>query len=268
MCKFLHSTESKIARGKIQAKHIIESISNWCDSNPFSLRCELREERLGFKLIINKFPDEPPFDEWGLNIGECVHNLRSALDNLAFALARLNCDPPVNPTKIYFPIYQNLGDFNKNASRKIDQLSNDAIEIIKNIQPFNRDNPDVEGSPEEDPLVLLQWLSNTDKHQVPSVILVAPKEFGNSHSYKFYSAKDADLNVPPNVTFWVGALEPDITIMELKTISPIESASGELKCSAIVAMQTCYGNLPVVDVITQLTNYTELVVTQFREMFK
>lgn len=268
MTELIDSVESKLERGRSQAGKLNATILSWCTDNKFSVRCELSEKRLGFRVFVKQIPERLPFVGWGLDIGEWAHNLRSTLDNLAFALARLKKDPPDNPKQIYFPISQIEENFEKSETKKICQLPTEAINTIRKIQPFNRNNPDVEGSPDQDPLVLLQWLNNKDKHQVPSVVLIAPKEMQHSHSYKFYSEKDADLNIPPDVTCWAGPLQPGIPLIELKTNRPIESASGQVTYTGIAALETCQGRLPVIDVLTSLTSYTELVVSQFRDFFK
>lgn len=48
---------------------------------------------------------EPPLDEWGVWVGEIVHNLRSALDGLVFQLARLN-KSPAQARDTQFPIFR------------------------------------------------------------------------------------------------------------------------------------------------------------------
>lgn len=48
---------------------------------------------------------EPPLDEWGVWVGEIVHNLRSTLDGLVFQLARLN-KAPAETRDTQFPIFR------------------------------------------------------------------------------------------------------------------------------------------------------------------
>jgi len=138
--QLIRSVDAKLARAKVQVHVITDVISAWGSRiSNVATRCELREGRLGFRLIVEDFIDPPPLEEWGLLVGECAHNLRSALDNLAFALARLRCDPPPNPGRIAFPIFTDKSQFEKKARQSLEQMPGAAEQLIENLQPFNRD---------------------------------------------------------------------------------------------------------------------------------
>jgi len=258
----------RLERAEIQAVELCKQVSDWCSRNPIKVKCVLRENRLGFKLVQEDFDEPVPLEIFGLLVAEFIHNLRSLLDNLVFALARLKLDPPEKPKNIFFPIIQNELKFSKNCSQCLDQLPKEVASLIERLQPFQRNDPHVEGKPDQDPLVLLQWLSNTDKHQIPTVALVAPTEIAFSHSSKFYSDEDADLNVPPDVTIWAGYLEPGIVLLEHKTNRPIESVSGNFDCKAVVSIKTFEDINPLDKVVINLLNYTKLIVNQFTSFFK
>ena len=89
MQDLIRSVDLKLARADSQVGALADQISAWTSGNPISARCELREGRLGYRLILEHFVETAPLNDWGLLVGECGYNLRSALDNLAFALARL-----------------------------------------------------------------------------------------------------------------------------------------------------------------------------------
>jgi len=178
MHDLLRSVDLKLARADFQVRTIADQISGWCSKNPITGRCELRDDRLGYRLIVEDFAETAPLDAWGLITGECVHNLRSSLDNLAFALARLRQDPPTNPAAIHFPICQDRSTFEKSdrVRRSLDQIPAETASRVERLQPFQRNRSDEEGTPETDALAQLQWLNNNDKHRVPSVVLIAPTE--------------------------------------------------------------------------------------------
>jgi hypothetical protein len=270
MHEFLRSVDLKLVRADYQVRAIADQISAWCCKNPITARCELRDKRLGFRLILEEFIETAPLDYWGLLVGECIHNLRSALDNLAFALARLQRDPPRDAAAIHFPIYQDRSAFGQSnrVGRSLDQMQPEAASLIEQFQPFQCDRPQVEGPPETDALVLLQWLNNADKHRVPSVVLVAPTEMNHSCAAQFYSDEDAQANVPPDVREWCDALKPGVVLLEQRTNRPIASVVGSFYVEAVVAIQTLDKPAHVVETLSKLSYYTALVVDRFREFFK
>ena len=267
MHELCRSVAMKLARAELQAQSLSDSVMKWVSENPITAECRLRDGRLGFQLILNEFREPPPLDTWGLVIGECVHNLRSALDNLAYALARLERDPPAFPGKIAFPIFTDEASYNAKGRRCINQLPQASVDLIERLQPFQRDGSPEFGIAASDPLVVLQWLSNTDKHRVPSVVLIAPTELAHNMAVHFYSDEDASANVPPDATIWAGPLEAGVTLIELRTTSPVESVSGRYDARATVAIQ-CEDRLePIGPLLMSLHRYTALVVAQFNAYF-
>ncbi|WP_156042243.1 hypothetical protein [Bradyrhizobium sp. URHD0069] len=209
----------------------------------------------------------PAIDDWGLLLGECIHNLRSSLDNLAFALARLRRDPPEQPSKIAFPIFGVRTEFERRGRANIDQLPEKAAALIELIQPFQRDGSAGKGTPDLDALIHLQRLSNTDKHRIPPVVLIAPTDISHSVQVEFYSDEDAAANVPPDTIVWAGPLEADVVLLEHKTNRPIASVSGRFDGQAILAVETPEGFERVETYVQGIKSYTGLVVDQFRQFF-
>lgn len=268
MSALVRSVELKLNRASMQVQLLSQAISMWVASNPITAECKLRDGRLGFQLIQKDFAVAPPLDEWSLQFGECVHNLRSALDNLAFALARVRRDPPEKPNRIAFPIYQERAKFEKDGRGNIDQLPPAAAELIEKLQPFQRNGSPEFGTPERDALVLLQSLSNADKHRVPSVVVLAPTDLCHNVSALFYSDEDASANVPPDATVWAGPLHPGAVLMELRTNRPLASVSGAFEGRAIVAIQTPSEPAAVAPTLQALHQYTTLVALQFGPFFQ
>jgi hypothetical protein len=267
MSDLIRSVDLKIKRAQSQSKQLIDSINKWVSNNQITGRCELREERLGFRLILNEFNEPAPVNDWSLAIGEYIHNLRSSLDNLAFALARLQQDPPSNPNVISFPIFQDKSQFEKKARPRLNQLPAEAASLIEMIQPFQRDGSPALGTPESDALILLQWLNNTDKHRIPSLVLFPPSNLAHSFSVEYQSEEDAAANVPPDMTIWTDPLQAGAVLLEHRTKHPIASVKGECKVHAIISLQTNRNPVPVDPTIPNLGYYTELVIAQFRKFF-
>ena len=264
----IRPVDLKLARAKAQAQMLSEAIGPWSLRNPnVTTRCELREARMGYRLIVDGFAEPPPLEDWSLQVGEWAHNLRSALDNLAFALARLRCDPPPNPGRIAFPISIDKSKFEREARPTLEQMSDPAAQLVEKLQPFNRDGSPSMGTPESDALVILQWLNNADKHRVPSVILVGQMDATHEGSIEYYSEEDAKANTPPDTTVWGGPLAPGVVLLELRTKNSIAKVSGRFNVRGTVAIETNNGHPALILVIQSLTFYAAVVVDQFRAMF-
>lgn len=103
--------------------------------------------------------------------GDVVHNLRSALDHLAWRLVvEGSGEPPEKKAKrIYFPIYKHCNKFSDDLA--IRWMTAKHRNSIKPLQPFTQPDPD------EHPLAILQDLSNQDKHCLLTPILVREAGF-------------------------------------------------------------------------------------------
>jgi len=92
--------------------------------------------------------------------GDAVHNLRSALDHLAYHLVMVGTDKGEMRTegweKIQFPITHGADSYKSNRTAgKVQGMERKAIEAIDALKPYKGGN---------EPLWLLHKLDNTDKH--------------------------------------------------------------------------------------------------------
>jgi hypothetical protein len=93
-------------------------------------------------------------------MGDCIANMRSALDNLVCGLARTK-KPRCRYVGIRFPIYGKPELWQENWKSDLKGVPASARAIIKRLQPCFR--PD--GLADKDPLLVLNQLSNMDKHR-------------------------------------------------------------------------------------------------------
>jgi len=120
---------------------------------------------------------EVPDPDWGLMIGDCLHNARTALDYLIVRLyARVTGAEPRDIDSVQFPIYREPKRFVGAVTelRKESAFSG-YLTRIEELQPFNNRNPSVwgvdeHGMPQNAPLPSaldrLSLLDNVDKHRV------------------------------------------------------------------------------------------------------
>ncbi len=134
------------------------------------LRSAVNEYRFGDSFHVEQAPDEeqrsiaftlrvsvpPPLDEWSLLLGDCVHNLRAALDHLAW---QLDAKPDSGTT---FPMSQKVPDHWPPAC--VARMEPDAQLIIDAVQPHWEE---LNGRlPARHPLATVHALDIDDKHKV------------------------------------------------------------------------------------------------------
>lgn len=105
---------------------------------------------------------------WPFILGDFLHNMRAALDNMAYAFALTKQDPlpPAVETRIAFPVTDSAGDF-KNKARNLTADAGQAFrDYAESVQPYGGfDSPHAA-------LFQLARLNNIDKHRkVPVVFL-------------------------------------------------------------------------------------------------
>jgi hypothetical protein len=105
-------------------------------------------------------------------IGDCLYDLRSALDHLAVAMA-----PPKRKASAAFPVETTdpwqkdpAGDFiypeerRRSFTSKVKGMPAEAVEMIMKAQPYQREGSELET------LSLISRLENADKHRTPITI--------------------------------------------------------------------------------------------------
>lgn len=160
-----------------RALHHLESLESvrdaWLRKNPYRTWTEPDVDPRK-KLLWVEALDQPPA-ELSLIVGDCLHNLRSSLDNLMLELAMVYKRGRVSKSiegDSQFPIlttdiakdpevFQKF----KRMTRGIDPL---AKTVIEGLQPYKRG----ERFATNDPLWKLNELYNTDKHRLPHVVLL------------------------------------------------------------------------------------------------
>jgi hypothetical protein len=113
--------------------------------------------------------------EWGLLLGDIVHNYRSALDCIAWALVELGKRPPHTLTeeeqrRVYFPICSTKREFDKTRRRRLPGVGKTEVEIVRSYQPYKAGR----WLRDTHPFAVLRELSNSDKHRAVQPVLSVP----------------------------------------------------------------------------------------------
>lgn len=95
-----------------------------------------------------------PNREWGVLVGEVVHNLRSALDHCVYAAA-------AKPQGTYFPTFSKEDDWERKSCDVLYTVPENVVAIIEQAQPYHW-----KSKASAHPLALLNALWNQDKHRL------------------------------------------------------------------------------------------------------
>jgi hypothetical protein len=158
----------KIGRAHEHLDTLTSELSEWHRDDPYvvSSNSDANGSRYGFVVEIKA---KPPLDRWSLIAGDCIHNLRSALDTALYALAvRENHGiDPANAGQLQFPICDTPEALAKQISqRRMTGLSPKAQVWIERAQPYNRSYV------HKPPLIrLLAEFDNLNKHRMMNLVL-------------------------------------------------------------------------------------------------
>jgi hypothetical protein len=161
-----HPVQAAQRRLSHAAEHLDEldrQVEEFMASDPFGLE-EENDEDAGHFVVRGRIRAEPPA-ELGLVLGDAVHSMRAALDNLFWGFALLHRSPP--PDRAAFPVFKDSEKWAQRSAKILESVSTDVGEVIRSLQPCVR-HPT---QPEGDALWVLTRLWNDDKHRrvVPSV---------------------------------------------------------------------------------------------------
>jgi hypothetical protein len=164
----LDSVNAKLGRADEHLAAIQADVRAWLEPRPHEVTCEVNPERTrwAWKVRVLRTPDTGKI---GLAFGDCVFNLRCALDHLAYAIAaheQQASGAPVDPGfGFMFLIANDAAEFQARAKGKwVTQaraplLSPSVRAAIESVQPYRRKT-----TPDAALLALLRDFNNADKH--------------------------------------------------------------------------------------------------------
>jgi hypothetical protein len=154
----LDGARLKVVRAKVHLKSLKAEIAKYAGSSPHEVVIEIDGDSATGRLAIKH---EPPL-MLSCIIGDCVSNLRAALDYIAWQLAGRYAGRALIPgrDKPFFPIQTKGLVLNPDAIAKLAKYNIPAktLSRIKSVQPYRAGY---------EPLFSLERLVNEDKHRLP-----------------------------------------------------------------------------------------------------
>jgi hypothetical protein len=165
--------------------------------------------------------------------GDVVHNLRSALDHLAFQLVSVGVESgevrTENWTDIQFPIFHSPDGNEPRKRRCIQGARREAIEAIDALKPYKNGNP---------ALWLLRNLDNTDKHSF--VLLIGENAIVGGISLQINNPYFATLDIAKDnqdVNFTTHEAETEKPIVRPDALLPTLHKLAQLVSDIVTSFQ-------------------------------
>ncbi len=162
----LSSVTAKLGRAEYHANAIKEQTTPWLNPDLYGITQEANADFTRYRLIFHIKGDGPPLERWSLMSGDCVHNLRSALDHLVYAVAirQSKKNPPPCCDFLQFPICDTFAAFEKDTTgkrSKLGEIRRETVAVFERLQPYKRFHPVIP------PLLsIIRNFDNTDKHRL------------------------------------------------------------------------------------------------------
>jgi hypothetical protein len=173
-----YSFEHKLKRADQHLQSLEEGIERWLSTDPYRVIDQLDPKT--DENVVRFRRDTPVPEFFSIVIGDCVYNLRSALDHLVYTLAARHYEAVTDNAplafgdikKTQFPIFKTWDDFCRRGKGHIGCIDPRAQAIIYGLQPCAAIEP------KSTWLWLLNELSNVDKHRTLNVGVVTQQGTG------------------------------------------------------------------------------------------
>lgn len=148
----------KWTRANSHFSTLFARLNEWLATDPVSITHVVDQENQKIALLA-EVRSPAPLSQLSLDLGDALHNLRSALDATAWGLATLNNRQPKRPKSVYYPICTTEKEWRTARTNWVDELDEELTKRLLALQPF------VLNDPNPSPLRLLHDLDIVDKHR-------------------------------------------------------------------------------------------------------
>ena len=201
--------EQKWVRGISHLRSIEDLIAGYDAAGNVWLEHELSEDRFSVDSIL-RVVAMPPLEQMSLCLGDAIHNFRSALDSLAWALCHLDGRFPLKPRQVSFPCVLEESQWAV-QEKNLSSMPPVFLERIRTVQPFLAEGGFIS-------LQLLSDLSNQDKHREMISSLASVSSF----PLDVYTGGMTGSRNGITDGFHVEILHPEMTLIDFQPFAHVE----------------------------------------------
>jgi len=188
---WMESADAKMIRAHENIEGIAREINEWCASIGVKMYLKTAPDIPSPWLVVHATDYIPPI-RLSILIGECVHNMRSAIDNLVCGLA-LTLKPTCKCRDLAFPLFKDQAEWDEKADKPLKGIPPAAREAIRRLQPWA-------DTVTPNPLTILNKLSNIDKHRACNFTLA----YGRDVAFRVHCNNGAILDVSVKEPLYLG----------------------------------------------------------------
>ena len=202
----------------------------WRDSNLYRFTRKANAEFTEQSFIISVL-EQPDFQRLSLFTSDAIHNLRSALDHLVYAIAvfRTGQNPLPNPRDLNFPIRSNAQSFREATSGALSNLGPSVLNEIERFQPYKRPHyilPPL--------LLLLRKLDDIDKHRSLNVVIA---NIGDIGSFEVLESNSVVLPLESyRFTLYTGEVKDGTEIAKFVFYRPRPNANAKFEAHIVMSI--------------------------------
>jgi hypothetical protein len=189
--------------------------------------------------------------------GDCVHNMRSALDNLICGLA-LTVYRSCNCKDTKFPFTENEADWNANSPKRLAGIPSEAVNVLRMLQCWC-------DPVKPSPLQMLNKLNNMDEHRHCAFGL----GYSQSVAFRVYCLDGNAVNIWPKEALYLGDVHTFDVPVPAALIGP--SARVEASGNFVITFRDegPWGDLHVTDVLHRCFDHIETkVIANLKRFFE
>lgn len=274
----LDGSRAKVKRVKAQLIALQKDSERFFTQNPNVIAATEFDRKAGnYPIIVKSCPSELP-EQWSVIVGEITHNLRSALDLLAWQLALLETPTPYNKTA--FPIYS-IGSSGRKGIRSFWGEKGKGQRCLKSInrrywarieafQPYKGGHGYLHS-----PLFLLHELNNTDKHRLIPILFASVSSHQITGFFGGGSRIKVGVKIRPNAKIgWINPLPFTVPVLHGDgarfRIRMQEETQVKFNVSSSVRFgDGCYAvrNLPIFRTLDNINKEVSRIIESFASDF-
>jgi len=203
-------TNRRLRRAQDAMDLLDEQLRAWSTSRPYSVKTTVSDDRLSWSAVI-RVHNEIDADGRGALFGRAIHDLRSALDNLAWGVVGALDAMPERTNQVQFPVLLNGADWRRVRQGAFARLPDRVAETIRSYQPFTLPDHAAGFSVAQHPLAILHRYDIMDKHRASLQAGNAVDWLSSAFEVEFEVQGSAEHNRTP-LTEFVDSLETSGTI--------------------------------------------------------
>ncbi|MEO8373130.1 MAG: hypothetical protein ABI806_28350 [Candidatus Solibacter sp.] len=252
----MESADAKMIRAHENIEGVAREINDWFASIQVKIYLKTAPGNPAPWLVVHATDHIPPI-RLSVLIGECVHNMRSAVDNLVCGLA-LTLKSTCKCRDLAFPVYKDQAEWDEKADKPLKGIPPLAKEAIRQLQPWaDTVSPNL--------LTILNKLSNIDKHRACNFTLA----YGHDVVFRVHCNNGVILNLDVKEPLYLG----DVHTIPLQIDKRLVEGSARVQTSGTFVLtlreESDWDDIPVMKVLEDCFDHIERrVVPKLKPFFE